>query len=139
MIASNVRLGNYPLHLVGQLPPGVSPESLSSYRRYVDAAVILPDKVILVEAKIVLQQGARDALQAYAKLWPSTPEYKLYSKLPVKLLIVAAVIDPIFKQMAEADGIQVVQYSPPWLSSGDIKSSVNTAPLSFPASTASGN
>lgn len=124
-IANNVRLGDYPIHLARQLPPDVPKESLSSYRRYVDAIVKLPDKVILVEAKIILDTDAYGAMKLYATEWPNTPEYQSWTALPFDQVLVAAVIDPKVKAMAEADGMIVVQYSPPWLSSADLKSQAN--------------
>jgi len=128
-IGNNVRLGDYPLQLAGALPPGVSKKALSGYRRYVDAVVKLPDKVILVEAKITLDVDAAASLELYAKLWPDTPELAPWTKLPVQLLIVAAIIDPVVKQLAEAKGITVVQYRPAWLQTTDLRSDVNVLKL----------
>ncbi len=129
IIANNVRLGTVPLHLARLLPPGTEPDSLKGYRRYADAVVKLPDRVVLVEAKIVLDTDAVGALMLYAKKWPDTPEFKEWTALPVQLLIVAAVIDPEVKQLAGEQHIDVVQYSPPWLAASDLRGQVNITSL----------
>lgn len=129
-IANNVRLGAVPLHLARLLPVGVNKNTLNGYRRYADAVIKLPDKVILVEAKIVLDTDAVGALMLYAKKWPDTPEFEAWTKLPFSLLIVAAVIDPEVKQLAEEQKITVAQYSPPWLSASDLAAQTNTQTVS---------
>lgn len=129
-IANNVRLGDYPIHLAGALPAGVSKKALSSYRRYVDAVVKLPDRVLLVEAKITLDVDAAASLELYRELWPSTPEFSTWAKLPVDLVIVAAIVDPVVKMLAEKKGITVVQFRPAWLSASDLASDANTRVLS---------
>lgn len=129
IISNNVRLGDYPIHLAGALPAGMSKKALSGYRRYVDAVVKLPEKVLLVEAKITLDVDAAASLELYKELWPDTPEYDAWTKLPVELVIVAAIIDPVVKRLAEQKGVTVIQYSPPWLSVSDVASDANVRKL----------
>jgi hypothetical protein len=128
-IAMNVRLGDYPIHLANQLPPNVPIQALNAYRRYVDAIVKLPDRVILVEAKITLNMDAAGTIRLYKELWPTTPEYTHWHDLPVEMEIVAAIIDPVIKRLAESDGVRVVQYSPAWLNAAILANEVNVGKL----------
>lgn len=128
-IALNVRVGDYPLHLANQLPPGVPVKALNGYRRYVDAIVKLADRVILIEAKVTLNMDAAGTIRLYKELWPTTPEYTHWRDLPVELEIVAAIIDPVVKRLAESDGVRVVQYSPAWLNASILASEVNVGKL----------
>jgi len=63
------------------------------WRPEVDACVILPDRIILVEAKIQKFMDGISKLPVYKSLIPATPELKAWKDLPVemRLLIPAEV------------------------------------------------
>lgn len=134
-VITNVRLGAYPMHVASPLPANIPPSALSSFRRYVDAVAILPDQLVLIEAKIIMSPGAIEALQLYERLLKNTPELAPYIHLPIKKVIVAAVTDPVLAQIASERGIEVVTYTPAWVYEDLMPSEFNTIPPKVKAPT----
>jgi len=83
-----------------------------NYRLWADAVIILPDKVILVEAKIYRRRDGVAQLKDYAKLFPETPELQGFKNLPLELVLVIPVKDPTVESFAEGTGIKVVVFEP---------------------------
>lgn len=110
----NVRLGGIPAKFQGVDVGGLSSNIFKVFNRYVDAAVILPDRLILIEAKILGDLGAVSQLEYYASLVPSTPALAIYSALPLELRIVTASAEPTFTEFAASKGISVDVFRPPW-------------------------
>lgn len=131
----NQRLGAYPLHVAAPLPPNVPPSALSSFRRYVDALVIEPERLTMIEAKIIQAPGAAESLELYSRLLPSTPELAPYLHLPLKKLVVAAVTDPVLSAMAAERGIETVTFTPAWVFSDLMETEFNTRPPKLKAPT----
>lgn len=85
------------------------------FRRWADAVVILPDRLILIEGKILPQPGVISQLNLYAELIPKTPELGEARNLPVEKLLLCAIEDRLITDLAQREGIRVVVFIPPWL------------------------
>jgi hypothetical protein len=117
---TNVRLGKIqPRTAGGQF----TEEELSMtgvWRRFVDAVVWLPDRLILVEAALRADPGKLGQLELYRTLVPQTPELQDYRKLPIQLVFVYCIEDPAVNSLARVKGILPVLFLPTfyeeWLS-----------------------
>lgn len=89
--------------------------ALGRSRRWVDAMVVEPRTVHLVEAKIRLSPGALEQLELYRELFPLTPELADLRDRELKLHLVFAVEDPILSAIARRRGVLVHTYHPPWV------------------------
>ena len=90
---------------------------LSRPVRYeVDAVVVMPGALVLVEAKVWHLLDGLAKLPLYASLVPYTPELKDYQHLPLVLELVLPWSNPNLLIMARAYNVRVVEYRPPWIS-----------------------
>lgn len=110
----NQRLGGMPAKLEGVDIGNISSNIYKVFNRYVDALVIQPDKVLLIEAKILADLGAVSQLEYYAALVGQTPDLARYSALPLELHIVTASADPSFVAFAASKNITIDIYRPPY-------------------------
>ncbi len=85
------------------------------YRPEVDAVVILPRYLLLIEAKVWNVVNGLAKLPLYKSLVPFTPELKQYSNLEVLTELVVGWTNDNLEIMARDLGVKVVVYSPPWL------------------------
>lgn len=108
----NVRLGGIPAKLEGVDIGGLSSNIYKVFNRYIDAVVILQNRLLLIEAKILADLGAVSQLEYYASLVQSTPELSQYSSLPLELHIVTASADPSFIGFATSKNITIDIYRP---------------------------
>jgi len=92
----------------------VSPRYGGTIIGYPDAAVFLPGEVQLWEAKAALSFAAIGQIEGYGASWHASVEARFAPGLPVTLHILAATDNPGVRAVAEAKGIQVVIYNPPW-------------------------
>ena len=98
--------------------PDMTPEELAMvgvWRRWADALVVLPDKLILIEAAIRPNPGKIGQLELYRLLLPHTPEYSTHKDLPIELLLLYAIEDPAVVMLARSKGIRCVLFKPMWL------------------------
>lgn len=108
---------------LGQLHPDLHPELLTEeerrlvgvWRRMADAVVIKPDKMLLIEAAIRPQPGDISVLMLYKELLPQTPELSEYSHLPVEMILLAVIEDPVIAKIARQQGIKFMTYRPEWI------------------------
>lgn len=108
---------------VGDLTPalrdtGLTPAELRGLgrsRRWVDAMVVEPRTVHLVEAKIRLSPGALEQLELYRRLFPLTPELAALRDRELLLHLVFAIEDPALSAIARERGVKVHVYHPPWV------------------------
>jgi len=110
-----VRLGRPPR--LAEIP-GLTPEEealLGVWRRWADAIVIMPSKLIIIEAAIRPDPGDISKLELYERLVPFTPELEEYAHLPVEKWLVYAIEDAAVLAMAEEKGIVCVEYRPRWI------------------------
>jgi len=92
------------------------PESyFRRWRRFVDAIVVLPDSVVIIEAKIRDPFKGLGDLIHYKSLVPQTPELAPYLTLPIRYMLVAPIERPDIKFLAQQHGIEFVKYVPDWV------------------------
>jgi len=110
----NVRLGGIPAKMEGVDIGGLSSNIYKVFNRYVDAIVIAQDRLLLIEAKILVDLGAVSQLEYYRSLVPQSPDLARYSALPIDLQIVTASADPSFVAFAASKGVNIVVFRPPY-------------------------
>ena len=88
---------------------------LGEFRRWADAVVIMPDRIILVEVKIVPQPGVISQIEHYAELLPKTPELIEHRSKPITMQLVFAIDDPVISARARTKGILVTIFCPQWV------------------------
>lgn len=104
----NARLGPIPTKFAGMDLSGLSANIFKVYNRYADAVVIQPNKLILVEGKMVDILPAIGQIMYYRYLLPKTPEFSSYAALPIEMEIVCPSPDPEIVAFAQSVGIRVV-------------------------------
>lgn len=112
---TRVRLGRYPESLEWEGLPEEERRMLGVYRRWADAVVVLPDRLLLIEAAIRPDPGDISQLELYAALLPYTPEFKEHKAKPIELLLLYSLEDPVLLRMARERDIKVIYYRPAWL------------------------
>lgn len=109
---TNVRLGR----IQPRAPDGTySPDELRAlgvWRRFVDAVVILPDRLLLVEAVMRADPGKLSQLKLYELLLPQTPELEEHLQLPVQKVLLYCIEDPAVTALARLDDILPVRFVP---------------------------
>jgi len=110
-----VALGPVPEELVKAHGLSKALRIYRAWRPEADALLILPDRLVLVEAKIFKVMDGISKLPIYKALIPKTPELAPYHHLPVeaKLLLVRAVEPWI--TAAKEYGIELVNWVPTWV------------------------
>lgn len=113
---TRVRLG--AIH--PELAPGVLSESekrmVGVWRRWADAIVVLPDRLVLIEGAIRPHPGDISILELYERLIPSTPELEKYKTYPIEKVLLYAMEDPLLILLAREKGIRCILFQPDWLS-----------------------
>ena len=84
-------------------------------RRWVDAMIVEPRTVHLVEAKIRLTPGGLEQLELYRHLFPLTPELANLRGRELQLHLVMAIPDPVLVTIARSRGVQVHVFKPAWV------------------------
>ena len=110
-----VRLGKIQPRIETELLTDEERLNLGVFRRWADALVIQPDRLILIEAKIRPQPGVISQLQLYARLVPNTPELQEYLDRPLEMLLLYAIRDDLLIAMAREAGIKSRYYKPAWI------------------------
>lgn len=85
------------------------------FRPYADALVILPNYLILIEAKVWNVVSGLAKLPLYKSLVPITPELKQYAGREILMELVVGWTNVNLEKMASDAGVRVKIYSPPWL------------------------
>ena len=88
---------------------------LGVWRRYVDAVVFKPDRIILIEANVKPDPGKISILDVYAHLFPLTPEFAEFANLPIEKVAVWAMKDSASELIASRHGVRVVTFTPSWI------------------------
>jgi hypothetical protein len=112
-----VRLGTYPIERdeAGRYLPDAEMRMLGVWRRWADAIVFLPDRLVLVEAAIRPSPGKLAQLELYKELIPHTPELAEFRDFPIEMVLVYAIEDPVLIKLAREKNIRCVHYIPKWL------------------------
>lgn len=85
------------------------------FRPEVDAVVILPHNLLIVEAKVWSIIDGLAKLPLYKSLVPFTPELKQYMPREVIMQLVVGWTNPNLQIMARDQGVEVKIFCPPWL------------------------
>jgi len=85
------------------------------WRRWADALVITPQKLILIEAAILADAGDISKLALYKTLLPHTPELAEYTNRDIELQLVYAIEDPLIVMIAREAGIKPIFFQPDWI------------------------
>ena len=112
---TNVRLGVPSEELIKAT---ISPEErrmLKIYTAQADAIVLLPDKVVIIEALVRPEWWKILQLEEYAKLFRHTPEFRDHWHKPIEKVLLTTIESPFHRAMCEERGIRVVIYRPPWI------------------------
>ena len=112
---TRVRLGSVHPDLHPELLSGGELRALGVWRRWADAIIIMPDRLILIEAAIRPEPGKISQLELYEHLLPKTPELVEHKDKPIEKVLLFALEDPVTAAMARERGIKVVYFRPPWI------------------------
>jgi len=85
------------------------------YKSRCDAIVFLPDRLILVEAAVIMTPTKVTQLELYQRMIPTTPDLAPWRHLPIEPLLLYCVEHPMLATMAREKGFRTVQYIPDWL------------------------
>ncbi len=85
------------------------------FRPEVDAIVILPRYLLLIEAKVWQVIPGLAKLPLYKSLVPTTPELRQYQPREVLMELVVGQTYPNLETMANSAGVAVRVFNPPWL------------------------
>lgn len=85
------------------------------FRPEVDAIVILPNHLLIIEAKVWQVMNGLAKLPMYKSLVPFTPELKEYMPRDVLMELVVGWTSPNLELMANDHGIAVKVFCPDWL------------------------
>lgn len=112
---TRVRLGRIEPRVEGAYVSDEESRMLGVFRRWADAIVFLPDRLILIEAAIRPEPGDISKLKLYERLIPNTPELEKYRDLPVVKVLLYAMPDDLLLVMAREEGIEVRYFRPAWI------------------------
>ena len=99
---------------VGPLPEGPDAAMYGIVRRWADIVFKDEEGVHIIEAKMRPDPGAISQLQVYARLFPTTPEFREYWGLPLHLHLLTTSKDPVVLELAQEQGIHYEIYMPAW-------------------------
>ncbi len=139
-ISMNVRLGP-TLPFTSFRPDGEVERNLSRLRnRWIDAVVITPGRVLLVEAKMEPDPGIFSQLVHYARRFRLDPNFTDYATWPIDMIALVYNDDPAIAEEAPWYGVRWVVYQPaldgvlpPQLRGGAFDTSVSELPPDWPA------
>jgi hypothetical protein len=95
--------------------PEIPREHFRRWRFWIDAVVILRDKMVLVEGKIRKPAEGLGQLLMYKALLPQTPELSPYRDLPVEMVLVTPRPDPRVIGVAASLGVKVDIWTRDWV------------------------
>ena len=84
-------------------------------RPEVDALVIKPDQLILIEAKIFKYMDGLAKLPLYKAMIKETPELKEYAKLPVYMQLIIPTHIPWVEAYAREANVEIIVWAPAWV------------------------
>ncbi len=80
-----------------------------------DLLVAFPDHLEIIEFKIVDAIRRWCPILMYRELVPETDTLRAYWNMPVKLILIVAIDDPVLKRTVEKYGVEYRVYQPDWL------------------------
>ena len=112
---THVRLGSIRPRVDGAFVGDEEVRMLGVFRRWADALVILPDRLVLIEAAIRPEPGDISMLELYERLIPNTPELAEHVGKPVEKVLLYCMPDDLLLTLAREKGIQVRYFRPAWV------------------------
>ena len=112
---THVHLGSTPPRLRGKFTTDAEARLVGVFRRWADAIVFMPDRLVLIEGKILPQPGVLSQLKLYEALIPKTPELAEHREKPIEKVLVCAIEDPLITQLARTEGVLVRVFHPAWI------------------------
>lgn len=110
----NMAVGPAPEELT-KAHPEIPLTHFRRWRKWVDAVVILTDKIILIEGKIRKPMDGLGQLLVYRDLLPDTPELRPYFPRHVEMWLVTPRPDPRIINIANSYGVNIEIWSKPWV------------------------
>lgn len=110
----NMAIGPAPVELQKKYPT-IPLAHLRRWRFWIDAVVVLENRMILIEGKLRRPQEGLGQLLLYKALLPQTPEMDPYKLYPVEMVLVVPREDPRVIAFAQSIGIKIEIYRPPWV------------------------
>jgi len=111
----HVHVGSTPFRKEGKFYSDATARLLGEFRRWADAVVVMPDRLVLVEVKIIPQPGVISQIKHYKRLLPKTPELAEHKEKPIDMRLVFAIDDPVITEDARTEGILVTIFCPQWI------------------------
>jgi len=110
----NAAVGPAPEALYA-MHPEIPLEHFRRWRFWIDAVVIMHDRMVLLEGKIRKPAEGLGQLLLYKALLPQTPELSPYANLPVEMVLVTPRPDPRVIGVAASLGVKVDIWTKDWV------------------------
>lgn len=110
----NMAIGPAPEELA-QRNPEIPLAHFRRWRFWIDAVVILKDRMLLLEGKLRKPAEGLGQLLLYRALLPQTPELEPYKLLPIDMVLITPRPDPRVIGVANSLGINIVIWTKPWV------------------------
>ena len=108
-------LGPIPIELTELYGPAKAAKVYRPSRPEVDALVVLPGALLLIEAKMMKYMDGLSKLPVYAALVPQTPELTVFRNKPILMHLLLPVEIPWVIAAAPAMGVEVKIAAPDWV------------------------
>lgn len=109
---TNVRLGKIQPRAPNGTYTADELRLLGVWRRFVDAIVYLPGKLLLVEAVLRADPGKLAQLDLYETLIPHTPELEAYKGYEIQKVLLFCIEDPYVSALARDRGVLPLLFVP---------------------------
>lgn len=110
-----VPLGAVPNKLLEEKGYAKALGVMRPFRPEVDAIVVMPKYLLLIEAKVWQPVPGLAKLPLYKSLVEITPELKQYMPREIIMELVVGQTYPNLETMATSAGVRIKVFSPPWL------------------------
>jgi len=108
-------LGPIPKQLVNYYGPAKAAKVYRPSRPEVDALVIMPGALLLIEAKLYKYMDGLSKLPVYAALVPKTPELEVFRNRTVMMHLLIPKVIPWVIAAAPSLGVEVRTAAPDWV------------------------
>ena len=100
---------------IGPLPPGKDANMFMVVGKWVDAILIEPHLITIVEAKLKPNPKGIGQLLVYEQEFRKTMRFQRYWDRPIKKLLLTTRIDDAVLESAEANNIEYEVFAPDWI------------------------
>ena len=84
-------------------------------RRYADAIIIEPERLVLIEASVKAKAAKLGDLLVYSQAIPFTEELEEFRNLPIQAVLLSGIEDMFLRMTAEKMGFEFHVFQPVWL------------------------